>query len=301
MQAITISEQMFNVNTSMPIKDAEAYVAGVVHGDGFCNVREVGLLAKDRDFVESFAIAARLVTRMPMLVRSDREYWVARCGGANGKWKWLRHTEFSELSQMALWVRGMFDSDGNVSCRKLSNGPRSYSRRVAIYKTKLERLETCNVFLKSLGIEANIRKTKNSESHYGEKLVYELGLTGSFENYSKFLTYVGSNIQRKLDGLVKVCDTYQSDLSQCRRESQAIGAETKRIRFLTETLPTVLASMKELDSSGERMVVRTCGAKIRGYHSMLQHFTHKTLLTLSKESPDSWSSVSRLASLMRHS
>ena len=141
---------------------AKAYLAGVLHGDGWCTRLTLGLRAKDQDFVQAFCQAVNDVFDMDLAPRlDDRGYWLVRTSNKTGKFDWLRDYNPRDNREVGRWLRGLFDSEGNAQLvKRPSLGPNSYQRRVAMYSTNLMTLQQGLHYLIHLGISAKIRTTK---------------------------------------------------------------------------------------------------------------------------------------------
>ncbi len=188
---------------------ARPYLAGVLHGDGWCTDRTIGLRAKDRDFVSAFRVALFVSTgKRANLLPDGTRYWRCRASNSTGRFSGLRSYEPADSDEVGWWLRGLFDSDGNAQITPVRGRPRSFSRRVAIYSTTRSKLERAVEYLGWLSIPAIIRETKNSTTHRGDRLVYELRILRR-EGFERFADMVGSCIARKRDRLAKIVSTYQ--------------------------------------------------------------------------------------------
>src|SRR2546421_3151495 len=70
-----------------PSPELEAYLAGVIKGDGWCTGYSIGLRVADRDFAEAFAAAITQVFNVPLRIGQERQrYWIVRTSNKTGKY-----------------------------------------------------------------------------------------------------------------------------------------------------------------------------------------------------------------------
>lgn len=210
-----------------------AYLAGVLHGDGFCSDDTIGLKVADKDFAESFCEAINASFSICISVRPESKYWRVRTSNRKGQFSHIREYGPQTEEEIAAWIRGFFDSEGNASCCKRKYGEASYARRVSMYNTNVDTIRKATGFLGLLGIGCIVRATKNSRGHLGRKTVHELKLVSGVENYRLFQTRVSSSIGRKRDAIAQIVETYQPDKGYLVR-AQAKGAESKRAKKLRQ-------------------------------------------------------------------
>lgn len=246
-----------------PISIARAYLAGVLHGDGWCG-KDAGLRAKDEDFVRAWAEAARIGLRLTIRVRFDG-YWVARTRRVDLVAP-LRDFRPTSQEEHAAWVRGFFDSDGNANLRLNGMSEHSYGRGVEMFKSNLHSLGLAADSLAALGIPTILRPMTNSSSHLGTKQMYRLTVRGSQENYAKFGSLVGSSIARKHRVLTAIPDSYRPDAAEHYRSAQRKGAATRRNRAEQERLPQLLSMIRSLIDDGKNPTTRVC-CGLPGYSS----------------------------------
>lgn len=261
---------------------ALAYLSGVLHGDAWLT-KELGLRCADNDFAEAFAAALQPafgIQRSPR--RDERGYWLLRLGNASGRFDGLRVVEIQTDDERAAWLRGLFDSEGNANLHRVRGGPSSWGRRLAMYSTEPGTLRLAGERMVALGIKSRLRATKNSASHKGTKTVYEIALSGSRENYSRFADLVGSSIARKRETMIRIVDSYQADISAHCREKQLRGAATKTRRTLESTIPAVVAAIRVRIETGQPTTIRACAAVLVGYHAARKHRTHAQLMAEAK-------------------
>jgi hypothetical protein len=207
-----------------------SYLAGVLHGDGWCTRLTIGLKAKDKDFVDTFCEAFNSVFSNKIKPRLDESgYWLARTSNKTGKFNGLRGYKPKNNVERATWLRGLFDSDGNAQLiHQPQLSPNAYGRRVAIYSTNKPTLLRASNYMRSLKIEHNIRRTKNSRSHIGSKTVFELRIIRK-QGFVRFLRFVGSSIGRKQKRLHAIVSTYRNKKESCSLGGQR-GSATRRAR-----------------------------------------------------------------------
>lgn len=211
---------------------AKAYVAGVVAGDGWCTDKSFGLHCKDRDFADAFVSAVQQASGTLLNLRDDQGYWRATRSNRDGRFNEIGLYRPASESELCYWLRGLFDSDGNAQLWHMPHvSPGAYHRRVAIFKTDLNVLETASDYMATLGIRHTIRSTKNSPSHMGTKTVYGLFVQRR-DGFTAFRDKVGSSIARKADTLDLIVTTYQPNTDYCRR-AQTLGVAARKRRKST--------------------------------------------------------------------
>ena len=257
----------------------QPYLAGVLHGDGWCSPLTIGLRCKDQDFAEAFAAALSSGFEGKFIPRRDeRGYWLIRKGNKTGRFNHLRNYQPTDDDERAAWLRGLFDSEGNAQCLSRPRlGPNSFQRRIDIYSTEQGTLEKASEFLGTLGIRHTIRATKNSSTHKGTKIVFELSLQKR-EAFQAFAHAVGSSCARKQLVLNRIASTFL-DPAEAARRGQLKGAATKHARLLAVTLPAVIAGVRSLIAQGVKPTQRNCRT-IPGYNSIQRHFRQVALIEL---------------------
>jgi intein-encoded DNA endonuclease-like protein len=269
---------------ALSLQEKQAYIAGVIKGDGFCT-NYIGLLVADKDFAEAFCDAINHVFQLSVRVRQENiKYWCVKTSNLTGKFSYLRTLKSTTQGEKASWLRGFFDSEGNVLIHKLPTGERCYERRIAMYNTNIDTLNTASSYLDALGMSSHIRAMKNGEGHWGTKVVYELRLRCSKENFDLFRTSIGSNIARKQKVIEAIPSTY-SLLShkEYSRKAQIKGAAVKRKKTLENTLPLVVAHIKTLIDSGTKPTLRLCAATIPGYSTLLgRYMRHNQMVMMAR-------------------
>lgn len=256
-----------------------AYINGVLYGNGWCK-QSLALRVKDYDFCKAFTDSVNLVFNTKYAPKPDeRGYWLFRTSNKTGKFDHLLTFQPNGELEYSAWLKGLFDSEANFQLLKIKGKDNSYNRRVATYCTQLPTLERANEYLTALGIQGSIRETKNSSTHIGSKVVYELRLKSSKENYSKFAQIVGSSLERNRLTLQSIIDSYVSDLSESCRQSQLKGAQSKRQKTIRETLPKVVRAVRELIDKGVKPTQRVCRS-IPGYNTIQRFISQKDLIEM---------------------
>jgi DNA-directed RNA polymerase subunit N (RpoN/RPB10) len=244
-----------------------AYIAGVLKGDGWYT-DTIGLRVKDKDFAEAFACAMECTFNVIIKPRLEAgKYWCVRKSCKNGAYQEAVNYTPSSDREIALWLRGLFDSEGNACLHKLKAWENSYHRKVAMYSTNIDTVDQAIEYLSRLGIQSCCRKMKLSKGHLGIKPVYEIRLRDGKDNFGKFAELIGSSIQRKQATIEAIVSTYKPDISQHCREIQLKGAASKKRRTMEATLPKVIEGVRELIAQGVKPTQRACRC-IPGYNSI---------------------------------
>lgn len=206
----------------------QPYVAGVLHGDGWCTDKTLGLRVKDGDFAALFAEAVNAIAGTALRpITDERGYWLVRAGNRSGRFSVLKGYSPTDNDELGSWLRGLFDSEGNAQLWfNPKNGPASYHRRVALYSTDVGTLARASEYLTWLEVPHSIRETINSVSHIGSKTVHELRVVRR-EGFSRFVEMVGSSIVRKQSTLAAIVASYQPPGWQARNWEKAVAARWK--------------------------------------------------------------------------
>ena len=201
------------------------YVAGVLHGDGWCTSKTLGLRCKDADFAETFAGAVNDICGTQLSPATDeRGYSLVRTSNRRGRFNRLRAHQPTDNDELGWWLRGLFDSEGNAQLwLNKAAGPASFHRRVASHSTGLPTLERAAEYLDWLDVPNGIRATRNSATHKGTKTVFELRMLRQ-EGFSRFAEMVGSSIARKRANLEAIVASYQPAGWQARNWQKAVLA-----------------------------------------------------------------------------
>lgn len=200
----------------------QPYVAGVLHGDGWCTSKTLGLRVKDHDFALTFAECLRALCGSVTPERDERGYWLIRRRNGSGRFNRLRNYRPTDNDEVGCWLRGLFDSEGNAQLWfNPKNGPASFHRRVAFYSTEMHTLERASQYLEWLEVPHSIRTTRNSVTHLGTKTVFELRVIRQ-EGFARFLEMVGSSIGRKQATLEAIVNSYQPPGYQARNWRKAV-------------------------------------------------------------------------------
>ncbi len=255
---------------------AVAYLAGVLCGDGWESPKDIGLRVKDRDFADTFAVALEIVTGHRARPRLERSYWTVRAKRDSQNLKGFKPTTKEE---MAYWLRGLFDSEGNVQMVKVPNYPDSWIRRVALYSTEPSTIKRAGIYLDSLEIPSRVRLRKPTKGHLGNLPVYELSLICSADNFRKFAWLVGSSIERKRSALLRMVLSYKPDLSASCRNAQKIGAANRKRKTIDTKLPGVLKGIRDFLERGIKPTQKVCGS-IPGFFSICRYFRQAELVDM---------------------
>lgn len=259
----------------------QPYLAGILHGDGWCTNLTLGLRVKDRDFADAFCAAINEGFGLSVSPKRDeRGYWLTRIGNKSGRFSHLRAFEPRTDTEKAAWVRGLFDSEGNACIIRTKRGPESFHRRISMSSTRVETLETASDHLGALGIISQIRATKSHlhPSHKGTKVVFELKVLRR-PSMQAFAAVVGSSIGRKQATLNLISSTFQADPSEAARRKQRIGAATRHRRTMTVTLPSVVHGIANLIADGVKPTQRNC-RPIPGYNTIQRHIPQARLVAM---------------------
>jgi hypothetical protein len=261
----------------------QPYIAGVLHGDGWCTDLTLGLRVKDRDFAEVFASGVNSVCRTILSPKIDeRGYWLVRASNRTGRFSHLKSYVPANNAERAAWIRGLFDSEGNAQITALPRvGPGSFVRRIAMFSTNQATLNTASAYLTTLGISNAIRATKNSASHKGTKTVFVLHVRGR-EGFAGFSCLIGSSIARKQSTIQHIVDTFEIDPSAGARRRQLLGAAAKRRKTMAVTLPSVISGVRDLIASGVKPTHQACRV-IPGFSSIQRYVRQVDLVAAAME------------------
>lgn len=188
----------------------QPYLAGVICGDGWCTRRTLGLRCADEDFARTFARAILKGYGIAITCYQDeRGYWLVRARNGTGRFDHLLEFEPKTKIEMAHWIRGLFDSEGNASLCKSKMSKNSWNRRVAIFSTTTKTLDRAAEYLHSLGIVTLRYIESRSVGHKGDRIVHQLRIRPGKENFRLFSEIVGSSIRRKMKALKRMPLTYR--------------------------------------------------------------------------------------------
>jgi len=208
---------------------AVAYLAGVLAGDGSLGVSGFALGVSDKDFAEAFAFALGAAFDIPKTPRQRKSgYWEVRVCNGYGRFDFLRSYSAREPESMRAWLRGFFDSEGNASCLPNRRFPNCTHKRVSMYSTNHETLDRAAAYLGMLGIPSTVLGMRSSAGHLGSKQVYCLRVRSSRENYHRFLSLIGSSIERKRAAMLAIVESYCADLPAALRAAQQRGVASRR-------------------------------------------------------------------------
>lgn len=213
--------------------------------------------------------------------KDERGYWLVRTRNSTGKYSVLLSFEPQLCDEMAAWVRGLFDSEGNACLRLKKANSQSYGRDISLFSTTISTLERAAHYLTFLQIPTYLYPRRNGAGHKGSRTVYRLSVAGRYEHYLQFAKRVGSTISRKQQVLDALPQSYQPDGSYYKK-AQAKGAQTKRRRTLEMTIPSVIAQIRALIDEGVKPTYERC-ATIPGYHAASKHFRLHELVAQARE------------------
>lgn len=215
---------------ALSVRQPHDYLAGCLLGDAWLT-QVFGLRSKDEEFAVVVADALHRAFGVTVRPRLDeRGYWLVAIGARTGRFDSLRDWEPSSRDAQCAWLRGLFDSEGNVNLFfRPEKGPRSYSRRVLFCSTTIPTLERAQEYLSVLGIGSRLGPWNCGPGHKGTRTVYGLTISSSHHNYRVFCEQVGSSIGRKQRTLEMLVSTYL-DPAIYHREAQAKGVQARLAR-----------------------------------------------------------------------
>lgn len=261
-----------------------AYLSGVVASDGWCRNFNLGLRAKDFDFVKAFCDSLNREYSLELCPKLDeRGYWVVRVSNKAGRYNYLSTYVPRSDKECASWIKGFFDGDGNA---QLTPQPQisenAFARRVAMYNSDEQLLKDAARYLEQLEISTVLRPIKNSIGHRGKKQMYQLRLRHSHVNFQRFFELVGSSIERKRKTLKAIPESYSLDRAAYCRKGQRRGAKAKRRKTMEITLPKVVRGIRELIDQGVKPTQQNCG-RIPKYGSIQRYFRQADLVAMARE------------------
>lgn len=224
---------------ALSVRQPKAYLAGCLKGDACISRGHVNsiqgyiqLRVADWDFATAFSDALFYgYGRRSRPRKDERGYALVRSYNGYGRYNELLSFVPAIDDEHAAWLRGLFDSEGNVVCvPKPTKGERSWDRRVAIFSTNADALVAAQKSLDVFSIKSSIKPWISSAGHLGTLPVMALVLVASKDNFSNFRSVVGSSIYRKQAALDKIPGTYCADLSQACREAQLRGVAVRKLR-----------------------------------------------------------------------
>ncbi len=193
------------------------YIRGVLMGDGYLSIKrtgtkgQIGLEVKDKDFAQTFhkqlekwsGLKARFsfnenkglhTVRLSSLraVEFLRDFNIFDVINANEEIK-------------VNFLRGMFDSEGNVSGSNLTT-PKKSTRFVSLFNTDEELIRLVKVLLETVGIKVqNIDKKIGGFT--GRTVCFRLRIGGK-SNLEMFKNKIGFSIERKNKKLEEILRSY---------------------------------------------------------------------------------------------
>jgi len=115
----------------------------------------------------------------------------------------------SNIKIKSAFLRGFFDSEGTATITKIFTKlgrPNGYNHKIACVNTNFRIIELCQKLLGDLAMPTIINKYQPKRPN--EKLVYQLVLRRSKNNYIKFANLVGFSIVRKQGKLLQIINNY---------------------------------------------------------------------------------------------
>lgn len=263
------------------VEDHKAYLAGVYSSDGYINNNCFGLNVKDFDFADQFRKSICSISNYnPKIHKDKRSIHIIRVTNKKSIFNFVINYEPITNDEKRFWLRGFFDGDGNANISKVKKYNNSFCRRISFYNTELKLIIKANNYLYDLGMICTFKLMILSESHLGNKPVYELRLISGILNYTKFQKLISSTIERKRIIIDSIINSYdQLNLSERMKLNQKISAEIKRNNFLTVELNRILNDMKYLRYH-HRLTIKNCSENIKGYYNALNYFKHSDLLKM---------------------
>lgn len=266
---------------------AVAYLAGVLLGDGWCTdgpSGSIGLRVSDEDFACAFAVALEIGTGSVTRPHKTRDgYWEVRNRNDSGRFSQIKSYQPETDEEVAAWLRGLFDSEGNATLTQKSGyGAESFNRSVAFYSTNMETLTRADAYLNRLGITTRLRQMRHSVGHLGTKPTFELAVRHDRENFLRFAWLVGSNLARKRATLLALPLSYQADPAESCRSAQLIGAAAKHQRTIDVTLPSVVEGVRKLLADGINPTQRACRSAVPGYSSIQRYVAQQDLIDMAR-------------------
>lgn len=206
-----IEKKIINKNYRKMTKE-KAYILGVLCGDGYIGKNNIGLKCIDKDFIDYFSKCLESTYGIETAIYfqkskslKDKSFISKDCQICilNSKrckeniLSYSKHNSFRtkewEVPKViynskndnikGMFVRGFFDSEGNVA-----------KRNVKGFSTNLKGISQIKDILNELGIVCRLSKMKRDYE------IYEISICGK-PNLSKFLHKVGFSIKRKRNKL----------------------------------------------------------------------------------------------------
>lgn len=216
-----------------------AYVLGVVAGDGYAGYYRsdhgtrgiISLGVTDKDFAEAFKMNLdRWSGHKSKLQKTSRDYLVTLNSVDIAKFIKsfdLKEILFSNREMKALFLRGLFDSDGGVIGKNLDYR-RNAKRWIHFFNNNKKIISLVMSILNEFCIDYSI----NSRVHSGfgsKKLQCEIKIYG-LKNIFKYYRLIGFNIERKQKTLIGIIRSYEWDYKNKIFGSEVMinGYETKQ-------------------------------------------------------------------------
>lgn len=180
-----------------------AYILGVILGDGYVMIHRhrhvVGLLAKDKEFIDAFCNTLRNIGLVPCKISLMRDKYFYVQTGSKEFVRWFQGLSLEEIGQLVVmheidFIRGVFDSEGCLQPRLESK-----SFRIDMTNTNLILINMVQRMMLKLDFRTSIYKIKREgiEGMGNRKDVYHLYLRGGGSEIIRFLKLIQPSIPRK--------------------------------------------------------------------------------------------------------
>ncbi|MBI2547328.1 MAG: hypothetical protein HYW23_02670 [Candidatus Aenigmarchaeota archaeon] len=193
------------------------YIRGVLMGDGYVSIKakgtkgQIGLEVKDKDFAQTFhnQLEKWSGLKAQFDFNENKGLYTVQLYSLRAA-EFLKEFDISDLVNAneeikVNFLRGMFDSEGNVSGSNL-NTPRTSTRFVALFNTDEELIRLVKVLLEAVGIKVqNIDKKIGGFT--GHTVCFRLRI-GSKINLEMFKNKIGFSIARKNKKLEDILSSY---------------------------------------------------------------------------------------------
>jgi len=188
-----------------------AYILGVILGDGYVMITRhrhvMGLLAKDKEFIDAFCNKLRNIGLIPCKIclvkasggRSGEDKYFHVQTGSKEFVRWFQRLSLEEIGQLVVmhemdFIRGFYDSEGCLQPRLESK-----SFRIDIKNTDLSLISMVQRMMLKLGFKTSIYKINREgiEGMGNRKDIYNLYLCGGGSEIIRFLKLIQPSIPRK--------------------------------------------------------------------------------------------------------
>jgi len=271
---------------ALSIKEKDGYfyyLLGVLLGDAIRSNGKFGLCAKDLDFVLEFKKSILRVFKIKKNITKVGGKYYYFCIYSVKLSKFFNEYDYTEVQQkpqklMGAFLRGFFDSEGNVALSKLHTGTNSFTRDVAVYNTDKKVLILMKNLLERMEIKCRpIHTMRKANSDFHKKTLYRLHLRSNRDNYSKFREKVSFSIKRKRDSLDAIIDSYlDGDYRMISLKNARSIHSKKQKQQRQQHLKRILPILKQKPD----IIIREAYAIIPNYHCLLHHYRHKELVSM---------------------